>query len=151
MTLSIIRADENHLDQAAALFDAYRVFYQCPSNLAAARAFLGERIRNSESVIFLAVDASADSPKGFAQLYPSFSSTAMRRIWILNDLFVAADHRREGVGSALLEAIRRYAVETSAARVELVTDVDNRTAQQLYAATGYERDEVFQRHQLPLN
>jgi GNAT superfamily N-acetyltransferase len=39
-----------------------------------------------------------------AQLYPSFSSGAMARIFILNDLFVAPEARRRGAGSALLEA-----------------------------------------------
>ena len=30
-------------------------------------------------------------PAGLAQLYPSFSSTSMRRLWILNDLYVAPE------------------------------------------------------------
>jgi GNAT superfamily N-acetyltransferase len=37
----------------------------------------------------------------FVQLYPSFSSVAARRIWILNDLLVTPPARRRGVGRAL--------------------------------------------------
>jgi hypothetical protein len=44
------------LDELALLFDAYRVFYQKPSDIEAARAFLQARIENNESTIFIAKD-----------------------------------------------------------------------------------------------
>jgi len=37
--------------------------------------------------------SSADQLMGFAQLYPSFSSVSMKRLWILNDLFVSSEAR----------------------------------------------------------
>ena len=49
------RAGLEDLDGAAPLFDAYRQFYGQRSDLATARAFLAERLRRDESVIFLAV------------------------------------------------------------------------------------------------
>ncbi len=51
----IKRAGTIDLDGAAPLFDAYRQFYGQRSDITAARAFLDERLRRDESVIFLAV------------------------------------------------------------------------------------------------
>lgn len=39
---------------------------------------------------------------------------AVRRLWILNDLFVRPGVRRGGVGRRLLERAREWAVETDA-------------------------------------
>ena len=60
------RAGLGDLDDLAPLFDGYRQFYGQRADLAAARAFLSERLRRNESVIFL---ASADGMAlGFTQL-----------------------------------------------------------------------------------
>ena len=56
-------ATTDHLDQLAPLFDQYRMFYEQPTDLTAARAFLRARLEGSESVIFLALDAG--DPAGF--------------------------------------------------------------------------------------
>jgi len=96
MTRSIIRATIDQLDLIAPLFDGYRQFYKQPSNVDKARQFIKDRLIRHESVIFLAL--LDEAAVGFTQLYPSFSSTSMQRLWILNDLFVAPDGRRSGVG-----------------------------------------------------
>ena len=109
------RAAVADLDAVAPLFDAYRQFYGQRSDLAAARAFLEERLRREESVIFLAsADGEGNEALGFTQLYPSFSSVSVRRLWILNDLFVRPGIRRGGVGRRLLERAREWAIETDA-------------------------------------
>jgi len=82
--MTIIKAHIEHLDVIAPLFDAYRVFYKQASNLDAAKAFLHERLKNKESVIYLAIKDS--KAVGFTQLYPLFSSVSMERMFILNDL-----------------------------------------------------------------
>lgn len=74
--LTIWRADVADLDQLTPLFDAYRLFYQQPPDSVAARRFLQQRIERDESIIFLA--ARDGSALGFMQLYPVFSSTALR-------------------------------------------------------------------------
>ena len=53
---TIIRADLEHLQIVAPLFDAYRVFYEHASDLSAAREYLQQRLSNLDSAIFLAVD-----------------------------------------------------------------------------------------------
>jgi hypothetical protein len=42
-------------------------------------------MQKNDSTIFLAEERGY--PLGFTQLYPSFSSVSMKRVWILNDLF----------------------------------------------------------------
>jgi len=80
---------------------------------------------------------------GFTQLYPSFSSVSMKRLWVLNDLFVTADARKSGAGRALLERAERWAAETGAKGLTLSTQVTNLTAQRLYEACGWTKDDEF--------
>ncbi|HEV2117640.1 MAG TPA: GNAT family N-acetyltransferase [Terriglobales bacterium] len=147
-SLRIVRAAAKDAERIAALFDAYRQFYKQKPDLAGARAFIGERLKRDESVIFLAL-AGAEAV-GFVQLYPCFSSTAMKRMWILNDLFVAPDARRHGAGKVLMERARQWAVETKADGLWLETAVDNHPGQRLYESLGWKRDNDFYRYLMPL-
>ena len=130
------------------LFDAYRQIYRQPSDLERARGFLLERLEHNQSVILLAFQDAAAI--GFTQLYPSFSSGAMASIFILNDLFVTPEGRRQGVGSALLQAAAEYARHSGAIRLVLSTEVTITTAQSVYDRMGWKRDTVFCVYQLAL-
>ncbi len=151
MPVTIARADARHLDALVPLFDAYRRFYRTPSDLAGARGFLAERFEREDSVTFVASLPEADGLAGFTQLYPFFSSVRMRRVWILNDLFVAEDARRRGVARALMAAAHDFAASTGAAEVALATERTNTSAQALYDALGYQRDDEFWHYALPLD
>ena len=129
------------LPLVAPLLDAYRQFYGRAGDLDAATAFLRARFDHGESAIFLAFDGT--EPVGFTQLYPSFSSASLARVFILNDLFVVPSHRRGGVGSALLDAATGYARALGAVRVSLNTDIANTTAQATYEARGWKRDREY--------
>ncbi|MDQ6858627.1 MAG: GNAT family N-acetyltransferase [Chloroflexota bacterium] len=136
-----VRAELDDLDALVPLFDGYRVFYGQPSDLDGARTFLADRLKRGESVIFLAV---ADGEiVGFTQLYPSFSSVSMKRLWVLNDLFVAPEARRSGAGRALILRAERWATETGAKGLTLTTQVTNVTAQGLYESCGWTTDDEF--------
>lgn len=137
----IRRATPGDVDAVAALFDAYREFYRQASDLAGARAFIGERLARGESVVFLA-EAAGDA-LGFTQLYPSFTSAGMARIYILNDLFVASEARGRGVGAALLRHAAGFARGEGAVRLALSTEKTNAAAQALYEREGWQRDDAF--------
>lgn len=139
--VTVDEATAGDLDEAAALFDAYRVFYRQSSDIAAARAFLDERFKRRDSVVLLA--RHNGSAVGFIQLYPSFSSVSMQRIWILNDLYVSPGGRRLGVGRKLMDYARTFAAASGAIRLELTTEHNNTIAQALYRSCGYARDDVF--------
>lgn len=144
--IRIVRAERKDLDDLVPLFDGYRQFYGQRSDLAAARAFLRDRIERDESVIYLAYTEPGEAA-GFTQLYPSFSSVSLKPLWILNDLYVRSDVRRGGVGRALLERARQHAIETAAKGLVLSTGVTNKAAQTLYESCGWQRDdEFFQYH-----
>ncbi|MBL8348118.1 MAG: GNAT family N-acetyltransferase [Rubrivivax sp.] len=129
------------LDALASLFDQYRRFQGQPGDLPAASSFLRNRFEHGESVLFIAFDG--ESPVGFAQLYPTFSSVSLARAFILNDLFVAEAGRRKGVASALLEALEAYAWSFGSARVTLNVARDNLSAQALYRSQGWVQDQQF--------
>lgn len=140
MNLTIVQASLDHIEVVLPLFDRYRQFYDQPPAVDKARRFLTERLTGNESVVFLALRAGVGV--GFTQLYPSFSSLSMKRLWILNDLFVAATARKQGVGEALLERAKQFALETNAQGLILETGMDN-PARKLYERLGWKRDETF--------
>lgn len=148
MTLSIRCAGLADLDALAPLFDQYRQFYGRASDLAATRAFLQARCENGESVLLLA--ANVAGPAGFVQLYPSFSSISLARIFILNDLFVIPAARRQGVAGRLLAAAAEHGRQAGAVRLALSTATDNYPAQTLYQAHGWQRDSEFLHYELAL-
>lgn len=129
------------LDPLSVLFDEYRQFQGRASDVAAGRSFLLERFNHGESVLFIAHEGNA--PVGFAQLYPSFSSVSLSRVFVLNDLYVRPAARRGGAASALLAALEQYAWSFGASRVTLNVARDNTSAQALYRARGWQEDEQF--------
>ncbi|MBO6792701.1 MAG: GNAT family N-acetyltransferase [Balneolaceae bacterium] len=131
----IKKADLKQLDALNDLFDQYRRFYKKPSDLEASKAFLKERIEKSESEIFMAWEG--ETATGFVQLFPLFSSTRMARYWLLNDLFVAPEHRGKGVSKALIERAKDLCRETKACGMYLETSKDNHIGNQLYPATDF--------------
>ena len=80
---------------------------------------------------------------GFTQLYPSFSSISLARIFVLNDLFVHEQARRKRVASALMSAAVQFATALGAARLSLSTAITNDAAQALYQSAGWKRDDQF--------
>lgn len=122
------------------LFDSYRVFYNKLSDPEGAKFFLSERINNAESVILVA-ENEQQAMIGFVQLYPLFSSTRMKRLWLLNDLFVHPESRGLGAAVALIEAAKDLCRSTRSCGIILETAKDNTIGNKLYPRTGFTRDE----------
>ncbi|MEK4085428.1 GNAT family N-acetyltransferase [Psychrobacillus sp. FSL K6-1415] len=139
--MCIQRATLNELDSLTELFDLYRLFYKQESNLEGARAFLKERLVKEESVVFIAYDEN--SPVGFVQLYPSFSSVSMKQSWILNDLYVKKSARNNGFAEKLIKMVINFAEETDAKGILLETGEENIPAQRLYEKIGFIRDSNY--------
>lgn len=149
MSVVVRRAGADDLDVLVPLFDAYRVFYRQPGDLAAAQDFLAQRLQLEQSAILIA--ERGQDAVGFTQLYPMFSSVRMARTYVLNDLFVSAGARRTGVARALLDAAAVFARDDGALRLELETMPDNRDAQALYKRMGWQRYDESLRFHLPLS
>lgn len=138
----IIAADHSHLKEAAFLFDQYRQFYGQKSNIPQAHDFLEERLRKKESIIYLAIDSKTRIAYGFMQLYPSFSSITLERLWILNDLYVSLEARNQGVGKALIKTAQDW-VKQQGKGISLQTALDNVKAQKLYRLLGFNLDNTY--------
>ena len=145
MNLQIIQATIKNLDAIYPLFDKYRVFYKQTSNLDGSKAFIKERLEQKDSVIFLAIDNINGNSTylGFTQLYPSFSSPAMQRRWILNDLYIDEPYRKQGIVKALMKKAEEFALETKAHSLMLAIAVDNEPAKTLYESLDWKKNESF--------
>ena len=137
--VKIVQGHIEHLDKLVELYGSYRMFYGRERDEEKERTFLKQRIENNESVIFLAVDDDGLA-MGFIQLYPLFSSVAMRRTWLLNDLYVAEEYRKRGIATALLDRAVDFSKSTGALYVSLETGMENVNAQKLYEKHGWEQD-----------
>ena len=148
MSVTIRRADYMDVDALVPLFDGYRQFYKWPSDEDLARKFLAARMRADECVVFIAdVD---HRPVGFTLLYPSWTSTAAGRIFVLNDLYMKPEHRGTGAGRALLRQAADFGRAEGAIRLTLSTAIDNRTAQKVYEGMGWVRNTEFYSYNLTL-
>lgn len=134
------------LDALVPLFDAYRVFYKQPSDPALARDYLVRRLEAGEYAGFLARDARGHAV-GFALMSGSFTSVGLKRIWILNDIYVDPKSRGGGTGAALMAAVETFARETGAGRMDLFTARTNATAQSVYRKAGWVEEKDFLRFQ----
>jgi len=147
--MKIFKANLDHVDLISPLFDLYRQFYQQAPNAAGARAFIHGRLKNDESVIFVALDNTGRA-MGFTQLYATFCSVALAPKWILYDLYVDVNFRKESVGRSLMNAAREMAETSGAQRIDLETAISNTNAQQLYESLAYVRDTHFYAYSLTL-
>ena len=162
MEIVIRQANLSDLSEVSRLFNEYRMFYGQHSDLEACTCFIQERIRNNESLIFIAewkeqrretlaaataIDEkereSAITTVGLVQIYPSFSSVSMGPIWIINDLYVDSYYRQQGIGRKLMQAVMKQANEHQILRITLSTGLSNERAQALYTSEGYTQDLSF--------
>ena len=117
------------------------MFYGQPTDLRGARIFVGDRMRNDESIVLLAI--LGGSIVGFTQLYPIFSSVRMRPVFILNDLYVEASVRKKGVGTQLIKAAQQLVNDMRYAGLSLETAKDNAAGNSLYPQLGFKLDDQF--------
>ncbi|SQG00610.1 acetyltransferase [Paucimonas lemoignei] len=150
--MRIIKATLEHLDLLAPLFVKYREFYGELPYPDSSRDFLEKRLSRDESVIYLAMPVDDDKKLlGFCQLYPSYSSLSLKRVWILNDIYVAEDARRQLVADHLMRTAKKMAKETQAVRMRVSTSSNNEVAHKVYESIGFREDTQFKNYVLPIN
>ncbi|MDA0668216.1 MAG: GNAT family N-acetyltransferase [Planctomycetota bacterium] len=136
--MHILRATLEHLDSLVPLFDGYRAFYAQDSAVDSARSYLKKRLELDEAVVFMAFSAAdAVQALGFVLLYPHFSSVSLKRVWILNDLFIDPAARRQGVANRLLATAEAFGCQNQAKGLQLETDKVNFKAKALYESRGW--------------
>lgn len=134
-TISLKEPPHNNLADIVPLFDAYRVFYKKASAIHKAKAYLHERLSAGDAVAF--VYYGHNRAIAFTLCYFTFSSTTMTKTLQLNDLFVEAAYRNQGIGAALIAHVFAYAKANDFASVGIETAHDNLGAQKLYTRLGF--------------
>lgn len=137
----IRKAQIEDLEQLAILFNGYRVFYEKEPDIKSAKQFLNDRIKAEDSKLYVA-EMLDGSLVGFTQLYPLFSSTRMKRLWLLNDLYVDASHRGKGISILLIERAKQLVIETNACGMYLETGKTNLVGNKLYPRIGFSLNET---------
>ena len=87
---------------------------------------------------------------GLRSCFRAFPRFSLRQSYVLNDLFVAPSARRRDVGTLLLKAAAETGRAAGANRLELSTAITNVSAQRLYEALWWKRDEEFYEYGLSL-
>lgn len=134
--MTIRKAQLSDIENLASLFDMYRVFYEMKSNIIESKQFLKTRIENQETQIFVA-ENSDNKLIGFVQLFPIFSSTRLKKMWLLNDLFVLESQRGKGISVLLIDECKKLSVETNACGLSLETAKSNTIGNNLYTKTDF--------------
>ncbi len=134
--IHIKSANIDNLELLSILFNQYRIFYRMPSELERTRVFLSARIQNKDSEIFTAENNKSEL-MGFVQLYPIFSSTRMKRLWLLNDLFVDLPHRNKQISIQLISRCKQLCRDTDACGLILETEKTNVIGNALYLKTDF--------------
>ncbi|MCW3089585.1 MAG: hypothetical protein JWP81_654 [Ferruginibacter sp.] len=124
------------LDELIVLFDNYRIFYEKTSDIIASGNFLKARMENKDSKIFVAENEDG-MLTGFVQLYPIFSSTRLKPLWLLNDLFVEPEHRGKKISVALIDRCKILCQDTNSCGMILETAKDNVIGNHLYLKNGF--------------
>ena len=130
------------------LWGEYLDFYGEPLSGTIARLTL-QRFHDPGEPLWLLCAYSDDAMIGFVAYLFHRSTWAFRHYCYLEDLFVASDHRSQGVARRLIEAVAAAAAEAGSERLYWVTRANNTTAQALYDRLAEKTD--FVQYRMPLD
>lgn len=141
--MKIRQANYKDISKLSEIFDTYRQFYGQNTNITGASRFLQDRMEHGQSIIFLAEDSNSGEVSGFTQLYPVFSSISMQRSYILNDLYVKKEFRKQGIAKLLIAEAKTFTKTNSGKGLELSTSTHNKEARTLYSQEGFKQETEF--------
>ena len=90
-------------------------------------------------VAFRVDEPAAEEPVGFVVVNELLHRHTFTRMFLVYEIGVVVEHRREGIARALLEAVRTLAIERGVPEGFVLTNESNAAAMALYAATGATR------------
>lgn len=134
----IKKASLKDLNEAAELFNLYRVFYRQTSDYEKCKKFIEDRLSKEQSHIFMVY--VENKAVGFVQLYELYHYIKLEKQWLLSDLFVHADYRGKGLSVALIDQSKQWCQETGACGLMLETEKTNDVGNKLYPRCGFEYD-----------
>jgi GNAT superfamily N-acetyltransferase len=131
-------AEAGDEDRILVLIRALAVYEKEPDAVKATRADLTRHLFGEVPSAFclLAFSGDAPEPAGFALYFFNFSTWAGKQTLYLEDLFVHPEHRKLGVGTALLRALGRIALDRDCGRMEWAALDWNTLATDFYKKLG---------------
>jgi GNAT superfamily N-acetyltransferase len=111
-------------------------YERAPDAVAASEADLRQHLFDPGPKVFAVVAEVDGSVVGMAIYFVSFSTWTGRHGLYLEDLFVEATYRSQGIGRALMRALARRAVDRGYTRLEWAVLDWNRPAIDFYRALG---------------
>jgi GNAT superfamily N-acetyltransferase len=132
---ALIEPTAGQLADVAAVFDQYRQHYRCAVVPGQTLAWMRDQIGSGRMNVFTA--RSGDDLAGLATTVCVPASLTLSCSWQLRDLYVVPDTRRQGIGRALVGAVRAAAEAAGAIRLSVQTEPGNAAALQLYRASAF--------------
>ncbi|WP_285164885.1 GNAT family N-acetyltransferase [Shewanella goraebulensis] len=124
------------------LFAQYMSFYGVDSAESEHACYLSERLKNKDAYIFAAYN-DKNQAVGFVLNYQTFSTVELGKVVVLNDLFVDASSRNQGIANKLIQCSIEFSRGIEAVRVDLDTAKVNFPAQSVYEKIGFVKDTRF--------
>ena len=97
---------------------------------------LREHMFGANPVAEAVIARIGETPVGFALFFRNFSTFAGKPGFWIEDIFIVPEHRRHGIGSALIRAVAKIAVERDYGGVEWTALDWNESALSLYRKLG---------------
>lgn len=144
----ILRTDH---PQWQPLWDGYNAFYGREGATALQEEITRvtwERFFDAAEPVHALLAELDGEPVGIAHYLFHRSTTRLRDICYLQDLFTAARVRRLGIGHALIEAVYAAARSAGCSRVYWQTQASNVTARKLYDRVAEHRGFIVYSHEL---
>jgi len=95
---------------------------------------LPQGLRKHKAIVFLASEGKSHA--GVAICFMRYSTFSAAPILNIHDFAVSPQHRKQGVGVALLEAVEKFAIKKQCRRITLEVRKDNHPARSLYQKQG---------------
>lgn len=128
----IKRTDSTNLKDLEGLFVNYRGFYGCQYDESEdVSGFLEDIILDCNKGSFF-IAYLGDIAVGFAGCYFTYSSVLLKKIAIINDLFISDEYRSRGFGRSLIESAIANLKDDGFSKIRWCSQRDNLTAQALY-------------------
>ena len=121
---------------AAALFDQYRQHFGANPAPEVVTAWMQELVLSGKWRIYAA--GAGGRADGICSTAVVPAALTLRTVWLVRDLYVAPEARRQGVARALLAHVAEDARSAGAHRLSLQTETANTHAIELYARNGFD-------------